>query len=175
MNDTELCCSTLFSTAQSDSPQPLAEQGHSVVLEGNFLGRNRSAWKVPEAIVAVEVVVEVAGTVDVAEAVLVVDRAVGIGVGAADVVGQAGNMTLGSRVEVQKAQSRVVGDQGERQGFAVEEGRIVEVVANMIVVVADGVCRELVAGAGIESIVVDMQLREVPAEDRAVEHMVDAG
>jgi hypothetical protein len=138
-----------FPTTQSDFPQPLAEQGHSAVLEGNFLGRNRSAWRVPEAIVAAEVVVEVASIVD-AEVVLVVGRVVGIGVG-------------------------VVGGQGERLDVAAEEGRIVEVVANMIVVAADGVCRELVAGAGIESIVVDMQLREVLAEGRAVGHMVDAG
>jgi hypothetical protein len=163
-----------FPTTQSDFPQPLAEQGHSAVLEGNFLGRNRSAWRVPEAIVAAEVVVEVA-SIDDAEVVLVVGRVVGIGVGVVGVVEQAENMTLGSRVEVQKAQSRVAGGQGERLDFAAEEGRIVEVVANMIVVAADGVCRELVAGAGIESIVVDMQLREVLAEGRAVGHMVDAG
>jgi hypothetical protein len=174
MNDTELCYSTTFPTTQSDSPQPSAEQGHSAVLEGNFLGRNRSAWRVPEAIVAAEVVVEVA-SIDDAEVVLVVGRVVGIGVGVVGVVEQAENMTLGSRVEVQKAQSRVAGGQGERLDFAAEEGRIVEVVANMIVVAADGVCRELVAGAGIESIVVDMQLREVLAEGRAVGHMVDAG
>jgi hypothetical protein len=149
-----------FPTTQSDSPQLLAEQGHSAVLEGNFLGRNRSAWRVPEAIVAAEVVVEVASIVD-AEVVLVVGRVVG--------------RVVGIGVEVQKAQSRVAGGQGERLDFAVEEGRIVEVVANMIVVAADGVCRELVAGAGIESIVVDMQLREVLAEGRAVGHMVDAG
>jgi hypothetical protein len=164
-----------FPTIQSDFPQPLAAQGHSAVLEGNFLGRNRSAWRVPEAIVAVEVVVGVAGIVDVAEAVLVVGRAVGIGVGVVDAVGQAENTTQGSRVEVQKVQSRAAGGQGERLDFAVEKGRIVEVVANMIVVVADGVCRALVAVAGIESIVVDMQLREVPAEGRAVEHMAGAG
>jgi hypothetical protein len=163
-----------FPTTQSDFPRPLAEQGHSAVLEGNFLGRNRSAWRVPEAIVAAEVVVEVA-SIDDAEVVLVVGRVVGIGVGVVGVVEQAENMTLGSRVEVQKAQSRVAGGQGERLDFAAEEGRIVEVVANMIVVAADGVCRELVAGAGIESIVVDMQLREVLAEGRAVGHMVDAG
>jgi hypothetical protein len=173
MNDTELCYSTTFPTTQSDFPRPLAEQGHSAVLEGNFLGRNRSAWRVPEAIV--EVVVGVANIVDVAEAVLVVGRAVGIGVGVVDAVGQAENTTQGSRVEVQKVQSRAAGGQGERPGFAVEWGRIVEVVANMIVVVADGVCRALVAVAGIESIVVDMQLREVPAEGMAVERMAGAG
>jgi hypothetical protein len=173
-NDTELCYSTLFPTAQSDFPRPLAEQGHSAVLEGNSLGRNRSVWRAPEAIVAAEVVVEVAGIVDVVEVVLV-GRAVGIGVGVVGAVGRVVNTTLGLRVEGLKAQSKVAGGQGERRGFAVEEGRIVEVVANMIVVVADEVCRELVAGAGIESIVVDMQLREVPAEGRAVEHMVGAG
>jgi hypothetical protein len=145
------------------------------VLEGNFLGRNRFASRVLEAIVAAEVVVGVASIVDVAEAVLVVGRAADIGVEVVGVVGQAENTTLGSRAEVQKAQSRVAGVQGERRGFAVEEGRIVEVAVNMIVVVADEVCRELVAVAGIESIVVDMQLREVPAEGRAVEHMVDVG
>jgi hypothetical protein len=188
MNDTELCYSTTFPTTQSDFPRPLAEQGHSAVLEGNFLGRNRSAWRVPEAIVEVVVgvanivdvaeavlVVGVANIVDVAEAVLVVGRAVGIGVGVVDAVGQAENTTQGSRVEVQKVQSRAAGGQGERPGFAVEWGRIVEVVANMIVVVADGVCRALVAVAGIESIVVDMQLREVPAEGMAVERMAGAG
>jgi hypothetical protein len=174
MNDTELCYSTTFPTTQSDSPQPSAEQGHSAVLEGNFLGRNRSAWRVPEAIVAAEVVVEVASIVDVAEVALV-GRAVGIGVEVVGDVGQAGNMTLGLRVEGRKAQSRVAGGQGERRGFAVEEGRIVEVVANMIVVVADGECRELVVVAGIEGIVVDMQLRGVPAGGRAVGHMAGAG
>ena len=46
-------------------------------------------------------------------------------------------------------------------------------VANSLVV-ADEVCWGLVAGAGIENIAVDMQIREGLAEGRAVEHMADA-
>jgi hypothetical protein len=139
------------------------------VLEGNSLDRNRSAWRVLEATVVAEVVVEVAGIVDVAGVVLVAGRAVGIGVEVVDAVDQAESTTPGLRVEVQKAQSRVVDAQGERRDFAVEEERIVEVVAYMIVVVADEACWEPAAGAGIESIVVGTQHREELAEGRAVE------
>lgn len=38
---TELCAA--FSTIQSNSPRPLAEQGHFAALEGSSLDRNRSA------------------------------------------------------------------------------------------------------------------------------------
>jgi hypothetical protein len=95
---------------------------------------------VPEATVAAEVVAEIAGIVDVAGVALVAGKVADIGVEVVDAVDQAESTTLGLRVVVQKAQSRAVDAQGERRDFAVEEGRIVEVVANMIVVVADEVC-----------------------------------
>ena len=128
-----------------------------------------------EATAAAEIVAGVAGIVDIAEVAPVVGRAVGIGVGVVDVVEQAENMTLGSRAEVQKAQSKIVGDQRERRGFAVEAGRIVEVAVNRIVVVADEECWGLVGGAGIEGIVVDMRRLEELAEGRVVEYTADAG
>lgn len=128
-----------------------------------------------EATAAAEIVVEVANIVDVAEVAPVVGRAVGIGVGVVDVVEQAENMTLGSRVEVQKAQSKIVGDQRERRGFAVEEERIAGIAVNRIVVVANEVCWGLVGGAGIEGIVVDMRRLEELAEGRVVEYTADAG
>lgn len=85
-----------FLTTQSDFPRPLAERGRSVVLEGSSLDHSRCAWRALEATAAAEVAVEVAGIVDIAEVVLVVGRAVGIGVGVVDVVvGQAENTTLG--------------------------------------------------------------------------------
>jgi hypothetical protein len=146
-----------------------------VVLEGNSLDHSRCEWKELEAIVAAEAVAEVAGIVGVAEVVLVVGKAVGIGVVVVvDVVGEAEYTTLGLRVEGQKAQSRIAGVQEERRGFAVEEGRIVEVVANSLVVAGEE-CWGLAAGAGIESIVVDTQTREGLVEGRAVEHMAGAG
>lgn len=128
-----------------------------------------------EATAAAEIVVEVANIVDVAEVAPVVGRAVGIGVGVVDVVEQAENMTLGSRVEVQKAQSKIVGDPRERRGFAVEEERIAGVAVNRIVVVANEVCWGLVGGAGIEGIVVDIRRLEELAEGRVVEYTADAG
>ena len=162
-------------TTQSSFLQPLAEQGRSEVLEGNSLDHIRSAWKVPEATAAAEMVAEVANIVGAAEVALVADKAVGIEVGVVDAVGRAENTTLGSRVEEQKAQSKIAGDQREKPGFAVEEERIVEVVASMIVVVANEECWGLVGGAGIESIVVGKQRREEPAEGTAVGHIADAG
>ena len=170
-----LCYLIAFLTTQSDFPQPLAEQGRFVVLEGNFLDHSRYEWRASEATAAAEVAVaEVASIVGVAEEVLVVGRAVGIEVGVVDVVEEAENMTLGLRVEGQKAQSRVVGAQGERRDFAVESGHIVGVVANSLVV-ADEECWELVAGVGTESIVVGRQIREELAEGRAAERIADAG
>ena len=163
-----------FLTTQSDFPQPLAEQGRFVVLEGNFLDHSRYEWRVPEATAAAEVVAEVASIVGVAEEVLVVGRTAGIEVGVVDVVEEAENTTLGLQVEGQKAQSRIVGAQGERRDSAVEMGRIVGVVANSLVV-ADEECWGLVVEAGIESIVVDRQIREELAEGRAAERIADAG
>lgn len=128
-----------------------------------------------EATAAAEIVVGVVSIVDVAEVAPVADRVVDIGVEVVGVAEQAEHTTLGSRAEVQKAQSRIVGDQRERRGFAVEAGRIAEVAVNRIVVVANEVCWGLVGGVGIESIVVDMQLREGLAEGRAVENIAGAG
>jgi hypothetical protein len=158
----------------------LAEQGRSAAPEGSFLDRNRSAWTVLEATVAAAVVVEVVGIVDVVEVVLVVGMVVDIGVEVVDAVDQAENTTLGSRVEVQRAQSRVADAQGERRDFVAEEGRIAEVVVYTIVVVAGEVCWELAAGVGIESIVVGTQRQDELAEGRAVEgkavgHIAGAG
>lgn len=128
-----------------------------------------------EATAAAEIVGEVANIVGAAEVAPAVGRAVGIGVGVVDVVEQAENMTLGSRVEVQKAQSKIVGDPRERRGFAVEEERIAGVAVNRIVVVANEVCWGLVGGAGIEGIVVDIRRLEELAEGRVVEYTADAG
>lgn len=144
------------------------------MLAGSFPDRSHCASRAPEATVAA-VVVEVASIVGVAEeVVLAADRVAGIGVGVADAVGQVANTIPGSRVEELMVQSTTVGVREERRDSAVEEGRIVEVVANRVVVV-DEVCLELVAGAGIESIVVDRQLREGLAEGRPVGHMVGVG
>ena len=164
-------------TTQSSFLQPLAGQGRSEVLEGNSLDHIHYAWKVLEATAAAaaEIVAEVANIVGAAEVALVADKAVGIEVGVVDAVGRAENTTLGSRVEEQKAQSKIAGDQREKPGFAVEEERIVEVVASMIVVVANEECWGLVGGAGIESIVVGKQRREEPAEGTAVGHIADVG
>lgn len=126
------------------------------------------------ATAAAEIVAEVASIVDAAEVAPAVGRAVGSEVGVVGVVEQAENTTLGSQVEEQKAQNRIAGAQREKQGSAVEEERIAEVVGNRIVVVADEVCWELVGGAGTESIVVDRRRREELVEGRAVEHIADA-
>ena len=128
-----------------------------------------------EATAAAEIVVGVVSIVDVAEVAPVADRVVDIGVEVVGVAEQAEHTTLGSRAEVQKAQSRIVGDQRERRGFAVEAGRIAEVAVNRIVVVANEVCWGLVGGAGIEGIVVDIRRLEELAEGRVVEYTADAG
>lgn len=127
-----------------------------------------------EATPAAEIVAEVANIVDAAGVAPAVGRAVGSEVGVVGVVEQAENTTLGSQVEEQKAQSRIAGAQREKQGFAVGEERIAEVVGNRIVAVADEVCWKLVGGAGTASIAVDMRRREELVEGRAVEHIADA-
>jgi hypothetical protein len=128
--------------------------------------------RVPEAIVAAEV--EVACIADAAEVAPAAGMAVGIGVEVVGVVERVEDMTLGSQVEEQRAPSTVGGAQEERRDFAVEWGCIAEVVVNRIVVV-DEECWELVAGAGIESIAVDMQLRQVLAAGRVVEQSFGVG
>lgn len=129
--------SRFFSTTQSDFPRPLAVQEHSVVLEGSSLDHSHCVSRAPEATVAADV--EVACIADAAaEVAPVVGMAAGIGAGVVGVVERVENTTLGSRVEGQRAPSTIGDVQEARQGFAVEWGRIAEVVANRIVVVDEG-------------------------------------
>lgn len=142
------------------------------MLEGSSLDRSHCVLRVPEAIVAAGV--EVACIADAAEVAPAVDMAAGIGVGLVGVVGRVEDMTLGSQVEEQRAPSTIDDAREERQGFVAEWERIVGIVVNRIVVV-DEECWELVAGAGIESIVVGMQPRQVLAVGSFVEHSFGVG
>lgn len=143
-----------------------------MVLAGSSLDHNRCVSRVPEATVVAEV--EVACIADVAEVAPAVGTAAGIGVGVVGVVGRVEDTTLGSQVGEQKILSTTGDAQEERQGFVVEWERIAEVVASRIVVV-DEECWELVAGVGIEGIVVDTQLRQVLAVYTPVEHSFGVG